>query len=87
MIFEPGLIQHTKQYVENIKKRLVAAQNRQRKYANLGRKNMTFKVGDKVLLKVSPRKGVMRFGNKGKLSPRYIGLFEILKKLESCLTS
>jgi len=38
-------------------------------------------VGEKVLLKISPMKGVLRFGKKGKLSPRYIGTFEILKKI------
>lgn len=42
---------------------------------------MKFNVGDKVLLKVVPMKGIMRFGKKGKLSPRYVGPFEILDKI------
>lgn len=77
----PELLQQTKQSTEIIRKRLVAAQDRQRKYANQKRKDRTFEVGDKVMLKISPWKGVMRFGKKGKLSPRYIGPFEILKKV------
>ena len=43
--------------------------------------DVTYMIGEKVLLKISPMKGVMRFGKKGKLSPRYIGPFEILKKI------
>ena len=77
----PELVQYTKQVVERVRERLVAAQNRQKKYADLGRKDKAFEVGDKVLLKISPWKGVMRFGKKGKLSPRYIGPFEILRKV------
>ena len=75
------MIQQTKHSIEIIRKRLVAAQDCQRKYANQGRKDKNFEVGDKVLLKVSPWKGVMRFGKKGKLSPRLIGPFEILKRV------
>ena len=77
----PELIEQTKQSVDRIKKRLVAAQDRQKKYADLGRKDKTFEVGEKVLLKVSPWKGVVRFGKRNKLSPRFIGPFEILKKV------
>ena len=80
-IYGPELVEQTKQSIETIKKRLTAAQDRQRKYANLGRKNKEFEVGEKVLLKISPWKGVMRFGKKGKLSPRYIGPFEILRRV------
>ncbi|WOG96005.1 hypothetical protein DCAR_0415335 [Daucus carota subsp. sativus] len=60
---------------------LVAAQDRQKKYADQNRRDMEFEPGEKVLLKVSPWKGLSRFGKKGKLSPRYIGPFEILKKV------
>ena len=77
----PELIQQTKEKVELIRKRLVAAQDRQKKYADQNRRNMEFEPGEKVLLKVSPWKGLSRFGKKGKLSPRYIGPFEILKKV------
>ncbi|XP_074373545.1 uncharacterized protein LOC141713879 [Apium graveolens] len=79
----PEMIQQTKQSIENIRKRLVADQDRQRKYANQGRKDKEFEIGEKVLLKISPWKGVMRFGKKGKLSPRFIGPFEILKRVGS----
>ena len=77
----PELIQQTKEAVELIQKRLIAAQNRQRKYADKSRKDIEFEIGEAVLLKVSPWKGVVRFGKKGKLSPRYVGPFEILKRI------
>ena len=67
--------------VEDIKKirlKMKAAQDRQKRYADLTRCNVEFAVGDKVLLRVSPMKGVMRFGKRGKLSPKFIGLFEIV---------
>ena len=58
----------------------MAAQNRQRKYVDQHRRDTKFEIGDLVLLKVSPWKGVIRFGKKGKLSLRFIGPFEILKR-------
>ncbi|GJS60976.1 hypothetical protein Tco_0655760 [Tanacetum coccineum] len=61
--------------------RLKAARDRQKSYANNRRKPLEFEVGDQVLLKVSPWKGVVRFGNKGKLAPRYVGPFEILERI------
>ncbi|GKG02301.1 hypothetical protein Tco_0307006, partial [Tanacetum coccineum] len=51
-------------------------------YANLKRKPMEFQVRDKVMLKVSPWKGVVRFGKRGKLKPRYVGPFKVLEKVE-----
>ncbi|GKB08592.1 hypothetical protein Tco_0836904 [Tanacetum coccineum] len=53
-----------------------AARDRQKSYANLKHKPMEFQVGDKVMLKVSPWKGVLRFGKRGKLNPRYVGPFK-----------
>nr|GEY27545.1 putative reverse transcriptase domain-containing protein [Tanacetum cinerariifolium] len=50
--------------------------------ANIRRKPLEFQVGDHVMLKVSPRKGVIRFGKRGKLNPRYIGPFKILDRIE-----
>ena len=57
------------------------AQGRQKKYADTRRRKLEFEVGDKVFLKVSPTKGVKRFGIRGKLSPKFIGPYEILKKV------
>ncbi|GJV00322.1 putative reverse transcriptase domain-containing protein [Tanacetum coccineum] len=61
--------------------RLKAAQDRQKSYADNRQKPLEFSVGDKVLLKVSPRKGVVRFGKRSKLSPRYVGPFEIVERV------
>ncbi|GKD85848.1 putative reverse transcriptase domain-containing protein [Tanacetum coccineum] len=67
-------------YVQ-IRQRLQTVRNRQRSYANVRRKPLEFQVGDRVMLKVSPRKGVIRFRKRGKLNPRYIGPFKILKRV------
>ncbi|GJQ96585.1 putative reverse transcriptase domain-containing protein [Tanacetum coccineum] len=61
--------------------RLLAARSRHKSYADVRRKPLEFEVGDKVMLKVSPWKGVVRFGKRGKLSPRYIGPFKILSRV------
>ncbi|GKB07511.1 hypothetical protein Tco_0835795 [Tanacetum coccineum] len=61
-----------------------AAHDRQKSYADLKRKPMEFQVGDKVMLKVSPWKGVVRFGKRGKLNPRYVGPFNVLEKVGKC---
>ncbi|GKD57707.1 putative reverse transcriptase domain-containing protein [Tanacetum coccineum] len=66
-----------------IKQRIQAACDRQKSYADLNRKPMEFHVGDRVMLKVSPWKGVVRFGKRGKLNPRYIGPFKMLEKVGS----
>ncbi|GJT81607.1 putative reverse transcriptase domain-containing protein [Tanacetum coccineum] len=58
-----------------------AARDRQKSYANLKRKPMEFQVGDKVMLKVFPWKGVVHFGKWGKLNPRYVGPFKVLEKV------
>jgi ribosomal protein L21E len=60
---------------------MLAAQSRQKSYADVRRRELEFKVGDQVLLKVSPTKGVVRFGMKGKLNPRYIGPFSIVERV------
>nr|GEU67218.1 putative reverse transcriptase domain-containing protein [Tanacetum cinerariifolium] len=62
-----------------------AAQDRQKSYVDLKRKPMEFEVGDRVMLKVSPWKGVVRFGKRGKLNPRYVGPFKVLAKVASRL--
>nr|GEZ14707.1 putative reverse transcriptase domain-containing protein [Tanacetum cinerariifolium] len=64
-----------------IKQRIQAAQDRQKSYADMKRKPMEFEVKDRVMLKVSPWKGVVRFGKRGKLNPRYVGPFKVLAKV------
>ncbi|GJS03705.1 putative reverse transcriptase domain-containing protein [Tanacetum coccineum] len=75
------LIQETTEKIIQIKQRRQAAHDRQKSYADLKRKPMEFQVGDKVMLKVSPWKGVVRFGKRGKLNPRYVGPFKVLEKV------
>ncbi|GJZ55127.1 putative reverse transcriptase domain-containing protein [Tanacetum coccineum] len=60
---------------------LKAARDRQKCYADLKCKPMKFQVGDRVMLKVSPWKGVVRFGKRGKLNPRYVGPFKVLERV------
>ncbi|GJR41305.1 putative reverse transcriptase domain-containing protein [Tanacetum coccineum] len=76
----PELVQETTERIIQIKQRIQTAHDRQKSYADLKRKPMEFQVGDKVMLKVSPWKGVVRFGKRGKLNPRYVGPFKVLKK-------
>jgi hypothetical protein len=73
----PEIVQDTKDKVALIRKRMLTAQSRQKSYADQHRRQLEFEIGDQVFLKVSPMKGVIRFGKKGKLSPRYVGPFEV----------
>lgn len=77
----PELILETTEKVTQIRDRLQAARDRQKSYADKRRKPLEFQAGDKVMLKVSPWKGVIRFGKRGKLNPRYIGPFQILERI------
>nr|GEZ93675.1 hypothetical protein [Tanacetum cinerariifolium] len=72
-------LQEVLEKIIQIKKRLKMAKSRQKSYANKRRKPLEFKVGDRLLLKESPWKGVVQFGKKGKLAPRYVGPFEIVE--------
>ncbi|GJV65836.1 putative reverse transcriptase domain-containing protein [Tanacetum coccineum] len=76
----PKIIHETTEKIIQIKKRIQAARDRQKSYADRRRKPLEFDIGDKVMLKVSPWKGVIRFGKQWKLNPRYIGPFKILAK-------
>nr|GFA35643.1 putative reverse transcriptase domain-containing protein [Tanacetum cinerariifolium] len=80
-ILGPKLIKETTEKIIQIKKRMQAARDRQKSYANLKHKPMEFQVGDKVVLNVSPWKGVVRFGKRGKLNPRYVGHFKVLERV------
>ncbi|GJY25598.1 ribonuclease H-like domain-containing protein [Tanacetum coccineum] len=77
----PELIRETTEKIIQIKNRLLTARSRQKSYADVRRKPMEFNVGDMVMLKVSPWKGVIRFGKRGKLSPRYVGPFKIIERI------
>ncbi|GKC93254.1 putative reverse transcriptase domain-containing protein, partial [Tanacetum coccineum] len=77
----PELVQETTKKISQIKDRLKVARDHQKSYADKRIKPLEFSVGDYVLLKVSPWKGVVRFRKKGKLSPRFVGAFEIIKKV------
>ena len=67
--------------MKSFQEKLLAAQSRQKEYADRKFRDLEFMEGEQVLLKVSAMKGVMRFGKRGKLSPRYIGPFEVLKRV------
>ncbi|GJZ74906.1 putative reverse transcriptase domain-containing protein [Tanacetum coccineum] len=77
----PEIVHETTEKIIQIKHRLQASHDRQKCYADKRRKALEFQVGDKVMLKVSPWKGVIRFGKRGNLNPRYIGPFKILAKV------
>ena len=64
-----------------IRERLKVAMDRQKSYTDSKRKDIRYEIGEKVFLKVLPWKKVMRFDNKGKLSPRFIGSYEVIKKV------
>ncbi|GJZ67599.1 hypothetical protein Tco_0630839 [Tanacetum coccineum] len=77
----PDLIQETTEKIVLIKQRIQVAQDRQKSYVDLKRKPMEFEVRDRVMLKVSPWKGVVRFGKRGKLNLRYVRPFKVLAKV------
>ena len=77
----PDLIRDTSEKVSLIQQCLLTAQSQHKSYADLRRRPLEFEVGDHVFLKVIPKRGVVRFDKRGKLSPRFIGLFEILERV------
>ncbi|GJY40277.1 putative reverse transcriptase domain-containing protein [Tanacetum coccineum] len=77
----PELVHETTDKIVHIKHRMQAACDRQKSYVDVRCKPLEFQVGDRVMLKVSPWKGVVHFGKRGKLNPRYIGHFKVLAKV------
>jgi len=80
--FGPDFIKEAREQVSVIQSHLKAAQNRQKAYADK-RRPLQFEVGDHVYLKVSPMRGVHRFGVRGKIAPRYVGPYKILERCGS----
>ena len=80
-IIGPDLIQETEEKVKMIRERLKVATDRQKSYADMRRKDIRYEIGEKVFLKVSPWKKIMRFRKNGKLSPRFIGPYEVVEKV------
>jgi hypothetical protein len=80
VIFDPDIVREAEEKVKQIQANILAAQSHQKSYTDKRRNPLEFKVGDHVYLQVSPMKGVRRFGIKGKLAPRYIGLYPIIDK-------
>ena len=76
-VISPDLIQETEEKVKMIRERLKVATDKQKSYPNMKRKDIRYEIGDKVL----PWKKVMRFGKNGKLSPRFIGPYEVIEKV------
>ena len=80
-VIDPDLIQETEEKVKMIRERLKEVADRQKSYVDLKRNDIQYEISKKVFLKVSPWKKVMRFGRKGKLSPRFIGSYEVIEKV------
>jgi hypothetical protein len=76
----PDVLLEAEENIKMVRENLRIAQSRQRNYADTRRRELSFEVGDFVYLKVSPIRGVRRFGVKGKLAPRYVGPYQILAR-------
>ena len=77
------LIRGTSEKVSLIRQRLLTAHSQQKSYADIRRRPLEFEVDNHILLKVMPKREVVRFGKRGKLSPRFFGVFEILKRVDT----
>ena len=80
-VIGPDIVKDTKAKVQVIRQRLKAANDWKKSYADLKMKDIEYEVGDKVFLKVSPWRKVLRFGKKGKLGLRFIGPYEVLERI------
>jgi hypothetical protein len=76
-VFNPDILLEVVENIIMVRENLKTVQSRQQSYADTRRRDLSFEVGDYVYLKVSPIKGIKRFGVKGKLAPRYIGPYQI----------
>ncbi|XP_073153039.1 uncharacterized protein [Henckelia pumila] len=81
VLLGPEIVQQTSDIVIQIRERMRTVQCRQKSYADRRLRDLECVMGDHVFLRVSPMKGVMHFGRRGKLNPRYIGPFEILERI------
>jgi hypothetical protein len=79
-LFGPDIIKDAEEKVHFIRDRLKIAQSRQKSYADSKRREVTYEVGDRAYLRVSPLHGVKRFGVKGKLAPHFVGPFKVLAR-------
>ena len=77
----PALIRDTSEKVSLVRQRLLTAQSRQKSYDDVRRRPLEFEVGDRVFLKAIPKRGMVRFDKRGKLSLRFIGPFDILERM------
>ena len=77
----PKIVQETSEKIKLIRERLLVAQSRQKSYVDLRRRPLEFVEGDFMFLKVSPKKGIVGFGKKGKLAPRFVGPFEVVQRI------
>ena len=79
-VFGLDVLRNAEEQVRKIRENLRVAQTRQKSYADNRRRDLVFEEGDYVYLKVSPMRSVKRFNMKGKLAPRYVGPFKVLKR-------
>ena len=80
-MFRPYLIKESEEKVKLIRDRLKIAQSRQKSYADSKRMEVTYEIGDRAYMRVSPLRGVKRFGVKGKLAPRFVGPYRVLERM------
>ena len=80
-LFGPDLIKETEEKVKLIRHRLKVAQSRKKSYADSKRKEVVYEIGDRAYMRVSPLRGVKRFGVKGKLAPRFVGSYRVLERM------
>ena len=80
-MFGPDLIKESKEKVKLIRDRLKVSQSRQKSYAYTKRKEILYEIGDRACLRVTPLRGVKRFGVKQKLAPRFVGPYRVLERM------